>query len=74
MHNDKLFDRSLRKAVNSNEEWGENEHGYFSFESGTFIPKEDATEKDVFEYRSLPPYNVEVSPSWPGEVTEKKEE
>lgn len=74
MHNDKFFDRSARKAANSNEEWGENKHGYFSFQSGTFIPKEDVTETSKGNFSAFPPYGIEVSPSWPGETTEKSEE
>ena len=72
MHNDKFFDRAKRAAVNSNEEWGENKHGYFSFQSGTFIPKEDV--KEGKETWAGPPFGLEVSPSWPGETTEKGEE
>lgn len=74
MKNDKLYERSWRKAANSNEEWGENEHGYFSFESGTFIPKEKADEKFGPNFGIYPPFGVEVSPSWPGESTEEEEE
>lgn len=61
----KIFERAHRAALNSNEEWGENAHGYFSFESGTFIPKSEGD-----EMMGRP----EVSVSWPGESTEKKEE
>lgn len=41
------------------EVWGENEHGYFSYQSGKFVSKEDAND-DVF----LRPMTVDIS--WPG--------
>lgn len=56
------FGHSKHKVVHSLEEWGENEKGYFSFESGTFIEKDEV---GMF-------MEPEVTISWPGEV-EKKE-
>jgi hypothetical protein len=64
MVDDKFFERSDRAALNSEEEWGENKHGYFSFESGTFIPK--GQKEDPSAWHPKP----DVSVSWPG--SEKK--